>query len=117
MEVIRDMSEKLSRRELVRVAVSTAIVHFMLASALGYTFQFFTGSKANILFTIYLSVFWSLFGAGMVWKRERDYISAPLLENFIKQYFGIDESAQKIWRYAGLLDYCYFPCGEIGHRR
>jgi len=77
LEEVNEMSEDLSKRSLLRVAVSTAVVHFMMASALGYTFQFFTGNSANVQFTLYLSIFWALFGAAMVWKRERDYVSAP----------------------------------------
>lgn len=108
------MSEELSKLELVRVAVSTAVVHFMLASALGYSFQFFTGNSANVQFTIYLSIFWALFGAAMVWKRERDYVSAPILEDIIKQHFGIDDAVSRCFHFLGLVDYCYFPWGEVG---
>ena len=65
-----------------------------------------------IRFTIIFSTVWGLFGAGMVWKRERDAVNLYIIDKLAKQKLGIDTESQKI---LGILDYCYVPFSQMKH--
>ena len=106
-------SQEISTRELVRIAMSTMAVHFLTASAVGYTFGVMgvlDPQTSIIRFTLIFSTVWGLFGAGMVWKRERDGIEIYIIDKLVKQKLGIDTESQKI---LALLDYVYVPFSNM----
>lgn len=106
-------SEEVDTRELVRIAMSTMAVHFFTASAVGYTFGvmgILNPETSIVRFTLIFSTVWGLFGAGMVWKRERDAINLYIIDQLAKQKLGIDTEAQKFLK---VFDYVYVPFSDM----
>lgn len=106
-------SQEINTRELVRIAMSTMAVHFLTASAVGYTFGvmgILNPETSIIRFTLIFSTVWGLFGAGMVWKRERDAVNLYIIDQLAKQKLGIDTESQK---FLSLLDYVYVPFSNM----
>lgn len=99
--------------ELVRIAISTSFVHFLMGSAIGYTgvsLGLFQTQQTAINFTLIFSTVWGLFGASMVWKRERDSVNIYFLDKIARSVLGIDEGSKKIVHF---LDYVYFPTADM----
>lgn len=107
------MEDEPSSRELVKIAFSTSISHFAVGSAVGYTggvLGLFNPEVSLIRFTLIFSSFWGLFGAVMVWKRNRSYIQVDYLEALLEKVIGIEKPSEKINNF---LDKIYFSGVEM----
>lgn len=115
-----EKEERTSKRELVRVAFSTSVVHFLMASAIGYTgasIGVFQTNTSIIQFTMLFSTFWGMFGMAMVWKRERENIEIPYLEGFAQSYLNIGKETKILTRLESFFSYVYFPEFRVDHKK
>lgn len=103
-----------SSRELIRIALSTGIIHSVFWSTFIYSAEITgvlslsTGVYEAILIG---SILWGMFGAASVLRRERDSIKIHLLDRLAESYLGIDSAGKDIM--AAFLNYCWFPHAKM----
>lgn len=109
------MAESPSGLELLRIAISTGVVHSVFWSTFIYTLNALQVVDVTQVYRVIVlgSVLWGLFGAAITYRREKDYIRVELLDRVVEHYLGVEEESSKVCH--GLLDWCYFPYRRVGN--